>query len=343
MLRHPASWWPDRVGADTSGGGGGSVSDVRCPVCGELEDKVVDSRTADDGSAIRRRRECMACGRRFTTFERLETQPLFVEKRSGDRVPFDPERIEAGVQAAAKGRPVSDAERQRLVDDVELEIRHEGPEVSTERIGLAVLERLRALDDVTYMRFASVYKDFDALDDFERELHQGNRAQTTLSTRRRRQPASSVRTYRSRSRPSDSSALSSRRPKGSPIVEPCTIRLESPPTRLGASDRQTSSTSPASSSCPLSPGPPSTSAVVIPRSASIESAHTNSLAKRWALLSATSTRSATNARRDAPDDPVPELELELELAGVEPASPVTWAGDRPALAGGTAAMLALDR
>lgn len=114
----------------------------------------------------------MACGKRFTTFERLESQPLLVEKRSGDQVPFDAERIEAGVAAAAKGRPVSPEELQRLADEVELEIRLEGPEVSSQRIGLAVLERLRSVDDVTYMRFASVYKGFDALDDFERELQE---------------------------------------------------------------------------------------------------------------------------------------------------------------------------
>ena len=114
----------------------------------------------------------MACGQRFTTFERLESQPLLVEKRSGDSVPFDLERIEAGIAAAAKGRPVSPEELQRIAGDVELEIRLEGPEVSSQRIGLAVLERLRELDDVTYMRFASVYKGFDALDDFERELQE---------------------------------------------------------------------------------------------------------------------------------------------------------------------------
>ncbi len=172
ILRHPAGWVSPPSGHDTSVVSGASVSDVRCPVCGQLEDKVVDSRTADDGSAIRRRRECLACGRRFTTFERLESQPLLVEKRSGDRVPFDPERIEVGVAAAAKGRPVSTEELQGIADAVELEIRLEGPEVSSQRIGLAVLERLRAVDDVTYMRFASVYKGFDALDDFERELEE---------------------------------------------------------------------------------------------------------------------------------------------------------------------------
>ena len=88
-------------------GRGASVCGVRCPTCSSLDDKVVDSRTADDGTAIRRRRECLSCGRRYTTFERLEEVPLVVVKRSGDRVPFDRQKIEDGVQSAAKGRPVT--------------------------------------------------------------------------------------------------------------------------------------------------------------------------------------------------------------------------------------------
>jgi transcriptional repressor NrdR len=142
---------------------------VRCPACGDLDDKVVDSRQSDDGATIRRRRECLACGRRFTTFERHEEVPLVVVKRSGDRVPFDAAKIAAGVRAASKNRPLTDDQVVALAAQVEEEARLAGPEVSTTSIGLAVLERLRDLDSVTYLRFASVYKGFDDPADFERE------------------------------------------------------------------------------------------------------------------------------------------------------------------------------
>jgi transcriptional repressor NrdR len=143
---------------------------VRCPRCGELDDKVVDSRQAEDGTAIRRRRECLGCGRRFTTFERLEELPLLVVKRSGDREPFSRSKLAAGVQAAAKGRPVSEERLDVLAADVEDELRLEGSEVKSDQVGLAVLDRLRDLDEVTYLRFASVYKGFEDVDDFRREV-----------------------------------------------------------------------------------------------------------------------------------------------------------------------------
>ncbi len=144
---------------------------VRCPTCSSLDDKVIDSRTADDGSAIRRRRECLACGSRFTTFERLEEAPLVVVKRSGERAPFERSKVVDGVLAAAKGRPVSLDQLEALAGEVEEGLRLEGGgDVASERIGLAVLDRLRVLDEVTYVRFASVYKGFDEADDFAREL-----------------------------------------------------------------------------------------------------------------------------------------------------------------------------
>lgn len=142
---------------------------MRCPVCSSLDDKVVDSRTADDGAAIRRRRECLACNRRFTTFERVEEAPLMVTKRSGDRMPFDRAKIVAGVASAAKNRPVTEAEMDQLAADVEEEMRLLGPDVGSEDVGLAVLTRLQALDHVAYLRFASVYKGFEDLADFQRE------------------------------------------------------------------------------------------------------------------------------------------------------------------------------
>lgn len=144
---------------------------MRCPACSSLDDKVVDSRTADDGAAIRRRRECLECGRRFTTFERLEELPLVVIKRSGDRVPFERAKIVGGVRAAAKYRPLTDAQLESLAATIEESFRLAGGgEVPSERIGLGVLEALRDLDQVAYVRFASVYKGFDDLADFEREM-----------------------------------------------------------------------------------------------------------------------------------------------------------------------------
>lgn len=138
-------------------------------MCASLDDKVVDSRLAEDGVAIRRRRECLACGRRFTTYERLDDLPLHVIKRSGDREPWDRAKVVAGLHAAAKNRPLAD----ELIDDIALQVEEEarlaGPEVTSEHVGLAVLERLRPLDEVAYLRFASVYKGFADADDFARE------------------------------------------------------------------------------------------------------------------------------------------------------------------------------
>jgi transcriptional repressor NrdR len=131
---------------------------------------VVDSRTADDGSAIRRRRQCLACQHRFTTFERGEEQPLIVVKRSGDRVPFDRTKIEQGLASAAKGRSLDAEQLSGVALAVEDRARLAGGEVTSEEIGLAVLERLRDLDGVAYMRFASVYKGFDDPADFAREV-----------------------------------------------------------------------------------------------------------------------------------------------------------------------------
>ena len=143
---------------------------VRCPHCSADDDKVIDSRGAEDGSAIRRRRECLACGRRFTTFERVEEVPLVVVKRSGVEVPFDRSRIVAGIRAAAKNRPVSEDQMEALAFEVEEQSRLVSSELTTESIGLAVLEGLRELDEVAYVRFASVYKGFDDADDFLAEV-----------------------------------------------------------------------------------------------------------------------------------------------------------------------------
>lgn len=143
---------------------------MRCPACGGLRDKVVDSRQTEDGDSIRRRRECEACGRRFTTFERLEEVPLQVRKRNGDLEAFDASKVAAGVSAACKSRPVDPGQIAALVGEVEDALRGLGKDVATEDVGLAVLSRLRALDEVAAVRFASVYKGFDTISDFEREI-----------------------------------------------------------------------------------------------------------------------------------------------------------------------------
>ncbi len=143
---------------------------MRCPGCGNIDDKVVDSRTAEDDIAIRRRRECLSCGRRFTTFERFEEAALVVVKRSGHREPFDRAKVVDGIRAACKNRPVTPGQMEAVAADVEELVRLDGPDVTSEQIGLAVLERLRAVDDVAYLRFASVYKGFEDLGDFEREV-----------------------------------------------------------------------------------------------------------------------------------------------------------------------------
>jgi len=134
-----------------------------------VDDKVVDSRLADDGAAIRRRRECLACGRRFTTFERMEEAPLMVVKRSGDREPFSRAKLVAGMQSAAKNRPITVEQMETLASELEEAIRSRGGEATTSEIGQSVLERLRELDEVAYLRFASVYKGFTDVGDFERE------------------------------------------------------------------------------------------------------------------------------------------------------------------------------
>ena len=143
---------------------------VRCPGCAHLDDRVIDSRQADDGAAIRRRRECLACGRRFTTFERVEEAPLIVRKRSGSGQPFSRSKLVAGMRAAAKNRPIGDDQLEAVAVEIEEQARLEAPEVTSAEVGRMVLDRLRRLDEVAYLRFASVYKVFEEPGDFQREL-----------------------------------------------------------------------------------------------------------------------------------------------------------------------------
>ncbi|MGC8498054.1 MAG: transcriptional regulator NrdR [Acidimicrobiales bacterium] len=143
---------------------------MRCPYCAAGEDRVVDSRVAEDGSAIRRRRECAVCGQRFTTFERIEEAALVVVKRSGGREAFDGAKLLAGMVAAAKNRPVDESVLIGVVSRIEEQMRARGGDVPSEDIGRAVLDALRAIDDVAYVRFASVYKGFEGTEDFAREI-----------------------------------------------------------------------------------------------------------------------------------------------------------------------------
>jgi transcriptional repressor NrdR len=139
-----------------------------CPFCRHPDSRVIDSRTSDDGTSIRRRRQCPECGRRFST---TETASLTVIKRSGVIEPFSREKVVAGVKKACQGRPVTDADLSLLAQRVEETIRQTGSsQVEANDIGLAILSPLRELDEVAYLRFASVYQGFDSLDDFEQAI-----------------------------------------------------------------------------------------------------------------------------------------------------------------------------
>ncbi|HXJ66072.1 MAG TPA: transcriptional regulator NrdR [Actinomycetota bacterium] len=143
---------------------------MRCPWCGKENDRVVDSRTSDRGAAIRRRRECLSCRRRYTTFERIEDLGLMVVKRDGSKEPYDRGKVVAGISKALTNRPVTAAQVQNVASRIEERLRRKGPVVTTEDVGLEVLAMLAKMDQVAYLRFASVYKDFQQAADFEREL-----------------------------------------------------------------------------------------------------------------------------------------------------------------------------
>jgi transcriptional repressor NrdR len=141
------------------------VTDVHCPFCRHTDSRVIDSRTTDDGAAIRRRRQCPECNRRFTT---LETSSLSVIKRSGASEPFSRAKVLSGVRKACQGRPVTEDDLALLAQRVEEAIRAMGhAEIEAHEVGMAVLEPLRELDEVAYLRFASVYQGWESLEDFE--------------------------------------------------------------------------------------------------------------------------------------------------------------------------------
>ena len=144
---------------------------MKCPFCGHQEDKVVDSRGSVDGVSIRRRRECLSCGKRFTTYEQVEAQPLMVVKKDGRREPFDRHKLLAGLVKACEKRPVSMDELELLIDQLERELSQQFErEVSSREIGERVMRRLHTLDPVAYVRFASVYREFKDVEQFMREL-----------------------------------------------------------------------------------------------------------------------------------------------------------------------------
>ena len=142
-----------------------------CPFCGHSETKVVDSRDTNDGKAIRRRRECEKCEARFSTYEETEIMKLTIIKRDGSRQEYDRGKIKTGILKSVEKRPVSEDKIEKLVGDVEYEIQaRESNEITSKDIGKIVLEKLKEVDDVAYLRFASVYKDFKSADSFRREV-----------------------------------------------------------------------------------------------------------------------------------------------------------------------------
>jgi transcriptional repressor NrdR len=141
---------------------------MRCPYCGSLDTQVKDSRPTDDASAIRRRRICPDCGGRFTTFERVQLRELFVAKRSGRRVPFDRDKLQRSVEIALRKRPVEPERVERMLNGIVRQLESMGDaDVPSETVGELVMEGLKGLDDIAYVRFASVYKDFREAKDFE--------------------------------------------------------------------------------------------------------------------------------------------------------------------------------
>ena len=145
---------------------------MKCPYCGYSESKVIDSRPADENSSIRRRRECLSCGKRFTTYETVESLPMVVVKKDGSRQSFDRRNVLGGMIRACEKRPVPLAELEKIAEEIEQDLQNSMErEISTEAIGEKVMERLRNVDQVAYVRFASVYRQFKDIDTFMTELN----------------------------------------------------------------------------------------------------------------------------------------------------------------------------
>lgn len=146
---------------------------MRCPYCSHIEDRVVDSRTSREGRAVRRRRECLECGRRFTTYEYIEERPLQVVKRSGEIEPYDRRKLLTSIQVAAAKRPIAGADIDEMVEEIERTLdRSDATEISTGVLGEMVMDRLKIRDHIAYVRFASVYRNFQDLTEFYEELRE---------------------------------------------------------------------------------------------------------------------------------------------------------------------------
>jgi transcriptional repressor NrdR len=146
------------------------VTDLKCPYCGNESTKVIDSRPTDE-SAIRRRRQCESCGKRFTTYEKIETTPLIVIKKDNNREPYDREKLVSGIVRSCHKRPVSLSSINSMVDEIETQLYNMGEkEIPTTTIGMIVMDKLKELDQVAYVRFASVYKEFKDVNTFMDEL-----------------------------------------------------------------------------------------------------------------------------------------------------------------------------
>ena len=145
---------------------------MKCPYCGFKESKVVDSRPAEEGSSIRRRRECLSCAKRFTTYETVESMPMVVVKRDGSRQTFDRRKLVNGILRACEKRPVSVAQLEKIGEEIEQDLQNSlEREVSTEHIGELAMDKLKSIDEVAYVRFASVYRQFKDINTFMRELN----------------------------------------------------------------------------------------------------------------------------------------------------------------------------
>ena len=146
---------------------------MKCPVCGYTESKVIDSRPSEEGSSIRRRRECLSCQNRFTTYEKIETLPLLVIKKDRTRELFDKNKLLSGIIKACHKRPVTMEQMEEVATEIEAELQNSlSREISRQSIGVLVMDKLKSLDPVAYVRFASVYREFKDLDTFMRELEQ---------------------------------------------------------------------------------------------------------------------------------------------------------------------------
>lgn len=144
---------------------------MKCPYCGEIDSKVIDSRSTEEGVSIRRRRECLICGKRFTTYEKVENVPIMVIKKDKTRQPFDRTKILNGLKRACEKRPISMGEIEAIVYEIETSIYNSlEREIATEEIGEMLIEKLRKLDQVAFVRFASVYRDFQDVETFRHEI-----------------------------------------------------------------------------------------------------------------------------------------------------------------------------